>query len=151
MADISFGVFVLTLLVVMSAFSVWSAWLHWIDSDRAPAMASPRASDPAVIAGHERGVVALAGWMVVMTLSILLATLTPAAAVGAGLFGASFVLLLMHFSIAWFNRPKFLVPPHRRGETGSIIEWWCHRRDLRIALREAAQRDDAPGQRADPR
>jgi len=150
MANISFGIFMLLLMAGMSVLLVRAAWLHWIDSDRAPDLVSPRSSNPAVIAGHERGVVALAGWLTFMTLGSLLTTFTATAPVGAGLFAASFLLLLMHFSIAWFNWPKLLVPPHRRRETGSIIEWWRHRRDLRIALRQAAERD-ALGQHSDPR
>ncbi|MDT0464328.1 hypothetical protein [Streptomyces gibsoniae] len=47
----------------------------------------------------------------------------------------------LHGTIAWFNRPTFLVPPHLRGETGSVTEWWHHRRGLRAELKKAARRD----------
>jgi hypothetical protein len=33
----------------------------------------------------------------------------------------------LHLTIAWFNWPKALVPPHRRGESGSVTEWWRQR------------------------
>lgn len=148
MEDIAFGIFVLLLMVAMSLFSVRAAWLHWVDSDRAPDAATHRFSaDPSVIRGHERGIVALAGWLVSMTIGIGAAAAAaggagPAAEeVGAFLILGSFPLLMLHATIAWFNRPKLLVPPHRRGETGSVTEWWRHRRDLRAAIKEAGQRD----------
>ncbi|MFC8141531.1 hypothetical protein ACFUKV_07150 [Streptomyces paradoxus] len=34
---------------------------------------------------------------------------------------------MLHLTIAWFNWPKALVPPHRRGATGSVTEWWRQR------------------------
>ncbi|MFD1272626.1 hypothetical protein ACFQ51_14625 [Streptomyces kaempferi] len=113
MADISFGIFVLLVMVAVSLFSVRAAWLHWTDSDRAPDAATHRYStDPSASACFTLG---------------------------------SFPLLMLHATIAWFSWPKFSVPPHRRSETGSVIEWWRDRRDLRAAIKEAGQRD-AQGQ-----
>ncbi|MER5404427.1 hypothetical protein [Streptomyces sp. NPDC002769] len=135
-------------MVAVSLFSVRAAWLHWADSDRAPDAAThPPSTNPSVIRGHERGIVALAGWLVSMTLGMVALTAADGGAgpaveeVGAFLVLGSFLLLTLHATIAWFNWPKFLVPPHRRGETGSVIEWWRHRRDLRAAIREAGERD----------
>ncbi|MGW1735939.1 hypothetical protein [Streptomyces sp. NPDC001999] len=157
MADISFGTFVLLFMVAVSLFSVRAAWLHWVDSDRAPDAATHRYStNPSVIRGHERGIVALAGWLVSMTIGIVAATFAaggagPAAeAVSVFFILGSFPLLMLHATIAWFNWPKFLVPPHRRNETGSAIEWWHHRRDLRAATREAGQRDTRGQHSIDP-
>ncbi|MFG2477331.1 hypothetical protein [Streptomyces fagopyri] len=156
MADISFGIFVLLLMVALSLFSVRAAWLHWVDSDRAPDVDMYRYStNPSVIRGHERGIVAFAGWVVSMTIGIAAIAATggvgPAGEeVGAFFILGSFPLLMLHATIAWFNWPKFLVPPHRRGETGSVIEWWCHRRDLRAANREAGQRDTRGQHSTDP-
>ncbi|WP_432175257.1 hypothetical protein [Streptomyces sp. Tue6028] len=148
MADVSFGIFVIVFMVVVSAFSVRVAWLHWTGSDRAPDVAMYRYStNPSVIEGHERGVVALAGWVVFMTLGLVAA---GAAAAGAGpavdVIGACFVLgslplLALHATIAWFNWPKVLVPPHRRHETGSVTDWWRHRREVRATSEESARRD----------
>lgn len=155
MADFSFGIFVLLFMAAVSLFFVRAAWLHWTGSERAPAMRTYRYStNPSVVSGHERGVVALAAWLVCMTIGVVAAAAAAAAggagttveAVGAFFVLGSFPLLMLHATIAWFNRPAFLVPPHRRGETGSVTEWWRHRRGLRAALREAA-RGDAQGQR----
>ncbi|WP_328536692.1 hypothetical protein [Streptomyces sp. NBC_00344] len=154
MADLSFGIFVIVLMGALSLFSVWAAWLHWTGSDRAPDLSGYRYSaNPSVISGHERGVVALAGWVVCMTLGIVA---VGAAAGGAGpvadvvggcLVLGSLPLLALHATIAWFNWPKFLVPPHRRGETGSVVGWWRQRQDIRASLKEAARRDTEGGTR----
>nr|WP_202471086.1 hypothetical protein [Streptomyces sp. SID8377] len=146
-------------MVAVSLFSVRAALLHWADSDRAPDAATHRYStNPSVIRGHQRGIVALAGWLVSMTIGIVAATATAAAGgagpavegVGAFFILGSFPLLMLHATIAWFNRPKFLVPPHRRSETGSVIEWWRHRRDLRAAIKEAGQRGTQGQHSTDP-
>ncbi|MEU4093155.1 hypothetical protein [Streptomyces sp. NPDC026673] len=157
MADISFGIFVLLFMTAVSLFSVRAAWLHWTGSERAPAMRTYRYTrNPSVIRGHERGVVALAAWLVCMTIGIVASAAASGGAgpsveaVGAFFVLGSFPLLMLHATIAWFNRPKFLVPPHRRGETGSVTEWWRHRRDLRAALREAARRDTQRQRPVDP-
>ncbi|MFJ5219738.1 hypothetical protein ACIP98_34200 [Streptomyces sp. NPDC088354] len=140
----------------MSLFSVRAAWLHWADSDRAPVAATHWSStNPSVIRGHQRGIVALAGWLVSMTIGIVAATAAGGAGpaveeVGAFFILGSFPLLMLHATIAWFNRPKFLVPPHRRSETGSVIEWRRHRRDLRAAIKEAGQRDTRGRHSTDP-
>ncbi|MET8950613.1 hypothetical protein ACWEO4_31785 [Streptomyces sp. NPDC004393] len=145
MADISFGIFVLVFMAALSVFFVRAAWLHWTGSDRAPRRRTARFSaDPSVIRGHERGVVPLAGWLTCLTIGMATAGLAPGSDVGAvGFFFVlgSFPLLALHSTIAWFNRPKFLVPPHLRDETGSVTEWWRHRRDLRAELKKAARRD----------
>jgi hypothetical protein len=42
-------------------------------------------------------------------------------------FAVSFVLLVLLFiagiTVSLFNRPKFIVPPHLRGERGAIEQW----------------------------
>jgi hypothetical protein len=157
-ADISFGIFVLLFMVTGSVFFVRAAWLHWTDSDRAPNLRTPLyPTNPSVLRGYERGVVAFAGWLMSMTIGGIAGAATAAGgsgpaveAVGTFFILGSFPLLLLHTTITWFNWPKFLVPPHRRSETGSAIEWWCHRRDLRAALKEAAQRDAQEQHPADP-
>ncbi|WP_042400366.1 hypothetical protein [Streptacidiphilus carbonis] len=152
MANISFGIFMLVFVTCMSVFMVRAAWLHWIDSDRAPEMPGVRTTNPSVIRGHERGIVPLAGWLALTNASILIGLINSQATTGVALvlLFSSFVMLLLHASVAWFNWPKFLVPPHLRHDTGSIVEWYEHRRDLRAALAEAAERD-ALGHRSDPR
>lgn len=42
--------------------------------------------------------------------------------------GGIVVCALMVLTIAWFNRPKFMVPRHRRAEQGLISAWWAERR-----------------------
>lgn len=42
-----------------------------------------------------------------------------------GLMGFSVSVL----TVAWFNRPKFLVPPHRRAEIG-LVNGWLRRRGV---------------------
>lgn len=32
-------------------------------------------------------------------------------------------LFLLAFPITYFNRPRFLVPPHQRGDPGAVEEW----------------------------
>ena len=150
-ARVSFVTFVLFFMVTASVFLVWAARLHWSGSNRAPRMSGYRySSNPSVISGHERGAIALAGWMTCMTLGILLAVLTPWVRVAAGFIVGSLVLLALHFTVVWFNWPKFIVPPGRRSETGSVIERVRWRRDIQIGLKEAAERD-ARGQHPDPR
>jgi hypothetical protein len=75
----------------------------------------------------------LAGWFDGVTM------VTGGVLVGLGAltFALGFGL---HVTILWFNRPRFLVPPHLRGEPGTVIESWRHRGELRAALREAARR-----------
>ncbi|GAA2749906.1 hypothetical protein GCM10010440_56090 [Kitasatospora cinereorecta] len=34
----------------------------------------------------------------------------------------------LYYCICWFNRPRFLVPPHLRCELGTVTEWWQRRR-----------------------
>ncbi|MFD5158889.1 hypothetical protein ACFWMJ_12570 [Streptomyces hawaiiensis] len=64
-----------------------------------------------------------------MTIGIAVAVASDGAGIAMVNVGAIFILgspplLVLHLTIAWFNWPKALVPPHRRGETGSVIEWW---------------------------
>ncbi len=42
--------------------------------------------------------------------------------------GGIVVCALMVLTIAWFNRPQFMVPPHRRAEQGLVSAWWAERR-----------------------
>ncbi|MFD5339385.1 hypothetical protein [Streptomyces hawaiiensis] len=117
----------------MNLFFVRAAWLHWIGSGRAPDIQYGYSLNPSVVRGHERGIVALAAFLVCLTIGVAVGIAAPQ---GAGMWvvhvGAVFVLgslpwMVLHMTIAWFNWPKALVPPHRRGETGSVTEWWRHR------------------------
>ncbi|MFJ8593731.1 hypothetical protein [Streptomyces sp. NPDC093598] len=130
MANLVPGVLAAVFAGAMNLFFVRAAWLHWIGSGRAPDMLFGYSMNPSVVRGHERGIVPLAAWMVCMTFGTVAAV---AASNGAGLvvvdIGAIFTfgslpLLVLHVTIAWFNWPKVLVPPHMRGETGSVTEWW---------------------------
>ncbi|MEU3930558.1 hypothetical protein AB0E85_00625 [Streptomyces sp. NPDC029044] len=112
---------------------VRAAWLHWTGSDRAPDVMLGYSWNPSVVSGHERGIVALAASALCLTGGV---AAIDAAKGGAGLalvhIGAIFILgsipwMALHLAIAWFNWPKALVPPHRRGETGSVTEWWQQR------------------------
>jgi hypothetical protein len=43
-------------------------------------------------------------------------------AMSVGLVGLLAIVLLA-FPITFFNRPRFLVPPHQRDEPGAVAEW----------------------------
>lgn len=149
MADIGFWVFIVVLLAGGSVLLVRAAWLHWTDPERAPDVTLSSSASWSVRRGHERGVVPFAGWLVCMTIGI--AALGTGSEVVPGLFVlGSMPLLMLHATITWFNRPRFLVPPHRRGETGSVVEWWRERRERRARLRKAAW-VEFPGRRPGPR
>ena len=45
---------------------------------------------------------------------------------GIGLIGV-LCLFFLAFPITFFNRPKFLVPPHQRDEPGALEEWRIER------------------------
>ncbi|MER5831792.1 hypothetical protein ABT116_13375 [Streptomyces sp. NPDC002130] len=114
-------------------FLVRAAWLHWTGSDRAPDISYGYSLNPSVVRGHERGIVALAAWAVCLTVGVAAGTAAEGAA-GLALVHVAAIFTLgslpwmaLHLTIAWFNWPKALVPPHRRGETGSVTEWWRQR------------------------
>ncbi|MFI7499127.1 hypothetical protein ACIBVL_11540 [Streptomyces sp. NPDC049687] len=125
-----FGIFVIVFMLGCSAGMVRAAWLHWTGSERAPALpATWYSTNPSVIRGHERGIVALAGWLTVFSAGVLLflSGVEPVVLTGAIVMLGSFLLLAVHATIAWFNWPKALVPPHRRQEVGSVVEWFRQR------------------------
>ncbi|MFI6855902.1 hypothetical protein [Streptomyces sp. NPDC050416] len=133
MADLVPDIVAAVLLGGMNLWFVRAAWLHWTGSGRAPDVVVGYSLNPSVGRGHERGIVALAAWLLCLTISIAAATAASNGAgpvvvhVGATFLVASFCWLVLHVTIAWFNWPKALVPPHRRGETGSVTEWWRQR------------------------
>ncbi|MER7478632.1 hypothetical protein ABTX60_13390 [Streptomyces sp. NPDC126510] len=127
----------------MDLFFIRAAWLHWTGSDRAPDLLFGYSLNPSVWRGHERGIVALAAWAVCLTVGVATATAAGDVAglalvnVGATLIFGSLPWMALHLTIAWFNWPKALVPPHRRGESGSVTEWWRQR-----AARDKGRRRD---------
>ncbi|MET9865826.1 hypothetical protein ABZZ16_06390 [Streptomyces sp. NPDC006386] len=131
----------------MNVFLVRAAWLHWTGSGRAPDIPFGYSWNPSVVRGHERGIVALAAWLVCLTVAVAAIAVAadgagPAAFdVGAVFLLGSYPWLLLHVTIAWFNWPKVLVPPHMRGETGSVTEWWRHRRGRRAPRDKGRDRD----------
>ena len=141
-----------------AGFSCWQAIRAWRDPDYARAVLFfSRSSNPAVRRGHVRGLVPFAA----LTVSIGMLVFAGAAGtvvpgvegsrwIALGALALFFLCLGLHFAIVWFNQPRFLVLPHMRDEIGTVTEWWRWRRDIRIALKEAAERD-ALGQRPDPR
>ncbi|MGW3245496.1 hypothetical protein [Streptomyces sp. NPDC001070] len=148
----AFGYVCVTFLCWAGAgISVRSAWLAWHDSPRFHVVPGSRFHpfDPSRVRGHKRGLVPwagislgaglcltggfLIGWFEGVTVaagSILTALGVLMSALGFGL----------HLTILWFNRPRFLVPPHLRDDPGTMIEWRRHRKELRASLREAARR-----------
>lgn len=158
-ANISFAVLVLLFLTSLAVLMARVAWLLWFRPERAPWIRLTRSSNPSVIRGHARGILPFVGFPVFLTVmvfavfasGVLTGTAsTVATLVGGACIPAFLLSLVAHATVAWFNWPKFLAPPHLRNETGSVTEWWRRRRDLRIALEEAAQRD-ALGEHSDPR
>ncbi|MFI8892163.1 hypothetical protein [Streptomyces paradoxus] len=117
----------------INLFLVRAAWLHWTRSDRAPDIMYGYSWNPSVVSGHERGIVALAAWAVCLTVGVAAGAAAKGAA-GLALVHVAAIFTLgslpwmaLHLTIAYFNWPKALVPPHRRGETGSVTEWWRQR------------------------
>lgn len=158
-AGISFAVFVLLFFISLTVFFARMAWLQWFHPERAPQIRMTRSANPTVIRGHARGILPFVGFPVFLTVLIVAASVSSAltgtantvAVLIAGACIPAFLLsLAAHATVAWFNWPKFLAPPHLRDETGSVTEWRRHRRGLRIALRDAAQRD-SPGRHSDAR
>lgn len=149
-ARVSLLIFITLFLVLVDVTFVRAAWLSWRHPARAPRMTFTRSSDPSVRRGHERGVVPFAGGFLLLTVmmfDVFIAnswTGTPklVAALIAAVSMVGFMLgLLLHFTVVWFNRPRFLVPPNLRADVGVFVEWVRHRRELAAALREAANRD----------
>nr|WP_202458144.1 hypothetical protein [Streptomyces sp. SID5464] len=127
------GIFAAVFAGALNLFFVRAAWLHWTGSGRAPDLHVGYSWNPSVVEGHERGIVPLAASFVCMTIGITATAASDGAGMALVQVGAIFVLgslplLVLHVTIAWFNWPKVLVPPHRRGETGSVTEWWRDRR-----------------------
>ena len=143
MANASFGIFALFVWVGLTIRSVYSAWLHWTGSPRAPRSVT-RSGRSEVARGHERGAVPLAAFFVLLTAGIFAIRLGAGPATAVVLLGAGIFFLALHWTIVWFNWPKFLVPRARRDEVGTITESLRHRRDLRAALAEAAERRSDP-------
>ncbi|MEU0169752.1 hypothetical protein ABZ214_30630 [Streptomyces iakyrus] len=117
----------------MDLFFVRAAWLHWTGSDRAPDISYGYSWNPSAVRGHERGIVALAASVVCLTVGVAVGAAAQGVA-GLALVHVSAIFILaslpwtaLHLTIAYFNWPKALVPPHRRGESGSVTEWWRQR------------------------
>jgi hypothetical protein len=55
------------------------------------------------------------------------------------LYGLGLLGIALNVAIVWFNRPRFLVPPHLRDEDGLVTAWWKNRK-LPQAQRRAAAR-----------
>ncbi|WP_033312124.1 hypothetical protein RFN58_18325 [Streptomyces iakyrus] len=104
----------------INLFLVRAARLHWTRSDRAPDIMYGYSWNPSVVSGHERGIVALAAWAVCLTVGVAAGTAAKGAA-GPALVHVAAIFTLgslpwtaLHLTIAYFNWPKALVPPHRR-------------------------------------
>jgi hypothetical protein len=52
---------------------------------------------------------------------------------------------LSMIAIAWFNRPGFLVPPHRRDEVGLVNGWFHQRAESRRSGQSRKGRNDGRG------
>jgi hypothetical protein len=95
--------------------------------------------DSSTRAGYDRGVLALsaisAGFAVI---TVIAGVFSPQPRPGSVVFWVDvpalavvlvFTSILM--SVIWFNRPRFIVPPHLRGELGAVAEWRRSRRAKR--------------------
>jgi hypothetical protein len=156
-AEVLFAELLAIFIIGSSAFLTRTAWIHWFRPERARRVLLTKSSDPSLIRGHERGIVPFALAFDSLAVAILAASIghgwtgTASVVITAILItGASgfLIFLILHGTVVWFNWPGLLVPPHLRDDVGTIPEWWRWRRDLRIALKEAAERA-APGQRSD--
>lgn len=53
---------------------------------------------------------------------------TGGAIAAVACFGLMLAAFALHFSIIWFNRPLWLVPPHMRADHGTIAAWLVRHR-----------------------
>lgn len=74
------------------------------------------------------------GSVVMVFLGFAAAALEPTESIGP-VVGAAlvlfFALLVLGGSVALFNRPRWVVPPHARNEPGAVHEWRVRRRERR--------------------
>ncbi|MEY9965332.1 putative membrane protein [Streptacidiphilus sp. MAP12-16] len=129
-ANISIAAFVWLFFLTMTVFMARVAWLYWFHPDRAPRINLTKSSDPSVIRGHVRGILPFVGFPLGLTVlfpAILASTLVTGTShtvftLIAGACIPGFMLsLAAHATVAWFNWPKFLAPPHLRDETGDRV------------------------------
>jgi len=140
------------LLISLAGLSCWQVVHAWRDPVYARNIFVPtRSSNPAVRRGHVRGLAPFAGCSVSTGIVTVASRLPRPGEAVVGIAGLAFFALCLglYFSILCFNRPLFPVPPHMRDEMGTVTEWWRWHRDIRIALKEAAERD-APGRGSGP-
>lgn len=122
MADRAFEIVMAIVFWSLCIGAAYAAYLVWRD-DAPLWLTLTRSSDEAVRRGHQRGVVPFAAAWLLFVGSM---TAEPFVGLGAGVAGifAFMVGLLLHFLIVWFNRPRFLVPPHMRDDVGVLTAWW---------------------------
>lgn len=125
MADRAFEIVMAIVFGSLCVAATHAACLVWRD-DTPLWLTLTRSSDAAVVRGHQRGVVPFAAAWLLFAGSM---TAEPFLGLAAGLAGIlAFVAgLLVHFLIVWFNRPRFLVPPHMREDIGVLTAWWRDR------------------------
>jgi hypothetical protein len=66
-------------------------------------------------------------------------------------YAAGVAAIGLNLSVVWFSRPRWLTPPHMRGEDGLVSAWWRCRKlppAQRRAAARARRRWPAPGTQA---
>lgn len=114
------------ILAIIGGAGLWQATRLWRDPRRASGMMLSRQVMPVregTRRGMVRGAVPLSAGLIFIAIGVLVAAIakpvprhpTPGAVTAAILIGFGLVALGLHFSIMWFDRPAWLIPPHMRG------------------------------------
>lgn len=126
----AFGIAAAVVLALIGGAGLWQASRLWRDPRQAAGMALSRKVMPAGAStrrGMVRGAVPLSIGLLFIAIGLLVAAIakpaphhpTPGAVTAVVLIGIGLVGLCCHFSIMWFDRPAWLIPPHMRGGQAS--------------------------------
>jgi hypothetical protein len=138
------------MIVAAVAFGPWLCGRVWRDPAYADEMTRSGRVLPfsyATSRGVTRGMIGLWTGLAFIgagTIAVALTLSTPAHSNSAVitavvLYGIGLLGIALNVTIIWFNRPRFLVPPHMRDEDGIFTAWWKDR-GLPPAERRAAAR-----------
>jgi hypothetical protein len=130
-----------TLFIVFAGAGGWIARKVWLDPGYAKGMVDRgpvgRFYGRKTWRGGVRGTLPLAIGMGLAGIGLFAigsaGNVRPGQANAGVLAGAACILLFFvclgcHVTIIWFNRPRWLVPPHMRQDTGNAVAWWHRKR-----------------------
>jgi hypothetical protein len=157
------GIAAAVVLAGIAGFSGWQAFQLWRDPRYVSRMMLagsilPFSKD--VRRGAVRGALPLSVGVALAAAGLLAFSVsrpapghpTARAIVAVVFFGLMLVAFGCHFAIIWFNRPRWLVPPHMRAEGGMAVARWRPRRGIGRGpggddRRRVAKRDETGGRR----